>query len=428
MELTPNQLVNLTIGRQAKVIEELGRGGQGIVYRVELDGNEWALKWYLKSYLDSMSNPKTFYDNLANNICKGAPNDSFLWPEFLTEMENDSFGYLMKLRPKEYYEFSHFMLANVQFKSFAVAVTAGIKICESFAELHMRGCSYQDINAKNFFINPSNGDVLICDNDNVMPQGESSGIGGMMGYVAPEVVLGKSKPDKYSDRFSLAIVLFILLYGNHPFQGAKYCGCACLTGANERRIYGSDIVFMFDKDDTSNRPVRGVHTNVIRRWPLLPKILKDTFIREFSKECIDNPLKRMVDMEWVKLLQNVLDMVVECPHCHKKIYAESEENLQCRACNKNYKLAGKIQYAGRNILLTPGTTFNLEGNGASVDGRVIETSGTFKYQIKNESNNDWLVSTPSGRLNTVSTGMSMPIKTGLKMSINGINADVLSFE
>lgn len=37
--------------------------------------------------------------------------------------------------------------------------------------LHRHGYSYQDLNDGNFFINPESGDVLICDNDNVMPQG-----------------------------------------------------------------------------------------------------------------------------------------------------------------------------------------------------------------------------------------------------------------
>ena len=47
MELQNGTKVNLTIGSQATVIKELGRGGQGIVYLVDLDGQQMALKWYL---------------------------------------------------------------------------------------------------------------------------------------------------------------------------------------------------------------------------------------------------------------------------------------------------------------------------------------------------------------------------------------------
>lgn len=37
-ELSPNTIIELTNGKQCRVIEELGRGGQGIVYKVEYEG------------------------------------------------------------------------------------------------------------------------------------------------------------------------------------------------------------------------------------------------------------------------------------------------------------------------------------------------------------------------------------------------------
>ena len=45
IELKPGSKVDLTIGGQATVIKELGRGGQGIVYLVDLCGQKMALKW-----------------------------------------------------------------------------------------------------------------------------------------------------------------------------------------------------------------------------------------------------------------------------------------------------------------------------------------------------------------------------------------------
>ena len=48
-ELKTGDKVNITNGVQAKIIKELGRGGQGIVYLVDLGGKQMALKWYLKA-------------------------------------------------------------------------------------------------------------------------------------------------------------------------------------------------------------------------------------------------------------------------------------------------------------------------------------------------------------------------------------------
>ena len=61
--------------------------------------------------------------------------------------------------------------------------------------------SYQDLNDGNFFIDVSNGDILICDNDNVTPDGmkNAGNIGGKPGYMAPEIVCGKSHPNSLTD-------------------------------------------------------------------------------------------------------------------------------------------------------------------------------------------------------------------------------------
>ena len=43
--------VQLRSGGFVVVQEKLGEGGQGAVYKVTLDGKEYALKWYLPIYL-----------------------------------------------------------------------------------------------------------------------------------------------------------------------------------------------------------------------------------------------------------------------------------------------------------------------------------------------------------------------------------------
>ena len=63
--LKVNQSIRLINGSTAVVQKELGRGGQGIVYLVEISGKKMALKWYLK-------HPgQAFYKNLGNDIPVG---------------------------------------------------------------------------------------------------------------------------------------------------------------------------------------------------------------------------------------------------------------------------------------------------------------------------------------------------------------------
>lgn len=74
--LKEGQVINTADFKTVKILRaskdkvELGRGGQGIVYKVAYDGKEMALKWYFKS---KMKNPQMFYNNIKNNISIGRP-------------------------------------------------------------------------------------------------------------------------------------------------------------------------------------------------------------------------------------------------------------------------------------------------------------------------------------------------------------------
>ena len=407
-ELSKNSIVSLVGGETATIIKELGRGGQGIVYLVEVCGEKKALKWYLNAPDDK------FYRNLDQNIASGAPSDAFLWPEYLTEKQQGSYGYIMKLRPQNYYEFGNFLLAKVSFKSFTAMLSAAMKICDGFMMLHRFGYSYQDLNDGNFFIDPQTGDVLICDNDNVMPQGEKSGIMGKARYMAPEIVAG-GIPDKYSDRFSLSVILFMLFYANHPFEGAKVVACPCMTEAFEKKFYGSEALFIYDPTDKSNLPVRGIHQNVIRRWPVFPQMLRDAFIEEFSKEKLQDPSTRMIEQNWKKIISSVRDCLVVCQHCAEETFVNvSDSTDKCMNCGKDVDLSKRLVINNRSLPLTQNTYIYIDEDNTP-DGVVTTDSNGFML-IKNISTETWTVETPSGKIKTVAPNEILPVKEGLKIT------------
>lgn len=407
-ELSKNSIVSLVGGGTATIVKELGRGGQGIVYLVEVCGEKKALKWYLNAPDDK------FYRNLEHNITSGAPSDAFLWPEYLTEKQQGSYGYIMKLRPQNYYEFGNFLLAKVSFKSFTAMLSAAMRICDGFMMLHRFGYSYQDLNDGNFFIDPQTGDVLICDNDNVMPQGEKSGIMGKARYMAPEIVAG-GIPDKYSDRFSLSVILFMLFYANHPFEGAKVVACPCMTESFEKRFYGSEALFIYDPTDKSNLPVRGIHQNVIRRWPVFPQLLRDTFIEEFSKEKLQNPSSRMIEQNWKKIISTVRDSLVVCRHCAEETFVNiSNTTDKCMNCGKDVDLSKRLVINNRSLPLINKTAIYIDEDNTP-DGVVTTDSNGFML-IKNVSSETWTVETPSGKIKTVAPNEILPVKEGLKIT------------
>ena len=108
----------------------------------------------------------------------------------------------------------------------------------------------------NKFYWATNGDVLICDNDNVAPYKENLGIQGKPRYMAPEIVTLEKKPDSFSDRFSLAVILFLLMFKSHPLMG-KADNNKTDPVKNEMNLYCKNPVFIFDpKDEFYNNQKR----------------------------------------------------------------------------------------------------------------------------------------------------------------------------
>jgi serine/threonine protein kinase len=367
-----------------------------------------ALKWYITPP------DEKFYKNLERNIRQGAPSDAFIWPEYLTLQENGSYGYIMKLRPNDYFEFGNYLLARKNFKSFNAMMAAAMKICNGFMMLHRFGYSYQDLNDGNFFIRPTDGDVLICDNDNVMPQGEKSGIMGKARYMAPEIVAG-GIPDKRSDRFSLSVILFMLFYANHPFEGARVVACPCMTESFERKFYGSEAIFVYDPTNNTNRPVRGIHQNVIRRWPVFPSILRETFEREFSQEYLQNPEKRMIEQNWEKIISQVRDQLVICPTCQEETFVETNGSRgKCVNRGCTIDISKRLLINNRSLPLTDKTEIYIDND--NTPDAVVSKDANGVLLIKNISPDKWTVETPSGKVKTVEPQDIMPVKEGLKIT------------
>lgn len=339
-ELLVNGSVLHTCNGAAVTIRRLlGEGGQGWVYEVDYNGEAKALKWYKPTGLGQ--NPQAFYENIQQNVLKGAPSKEFLWPQDITGWQDGSFGYIMDLRPAGYYELTQFLLCKIKFPSFKTVVDAALKIVSAFRILHNQGYSYQDLNDGNFFINPNNGDVLICDNDNVAPEGMQTGILGKPRYVAPEIVLGKGKPNSLSDRFSMSLILYMLLCMNHPLEGRRYL-IPAMTEEVKQKLYGSEPLFMMDSDDDRNGPHPQVHRNSIMMWKCLPDYMRKVFLTAFSQKALQNPAARPKEIEWLNALTRFRSNIVPCS-CGNEVFVPNGNSCKCDSCGRTLSISYRLE-------------------------------------------------------------------------------------
>ena len=205
-------------------------------------------------------------------------------------------------------------LADIESKrvphpGYGVMTEAGRQLAECFRELHIAGYCYRDISKKNFWLSLETGDVVICDNDNIIVDKLCLGnIKGTTPFMAPEVVLNTAKPSTVTDQHSLAVLLFCLLCGGHPLQGKMEYDIKILDQITSRNLYGLKPVFIFDPKDRSNRPpdVAG-YRHVAKHWKVLPAHMRNLFTKAFTSG-LSNPASRVTDIEWKNALAQMLNL------------------------------------------------------------------------------------------------------------------------
>lgn len=427
--------IAISSGGEAEVLEEFGAGGQGTVYKVEYQGKFYALKWYHPGVFKGKEG--LFYQNIVNNISQGAPTEAFLWPKAITKAYDGQFGYLMGIRPDGYEELTSFFVGGaknkqVRFRSFRAICNAAIQIIDAFRELHNKGYSYQDINNGNFFIRPDTGDVLICDNDNVSPFGTNLGIMGKQRWMAPEIVTGQNDPDKNSDRFSLAVVLFRLLFINHPLEG-KYSTPPCMTKELEKKYYGTSPVFVYDPVNTCNRPIPGTDHNLKTFWKIYPDYIKDTFIRAFSNEVMMKKKPRVLEKEWMDLFIRLRSEIGECPYCHQEMFYtfRGEHEVSCMECEKKVKFGNAVKIKGTIFPIHKGlkiSLWSIDSSQENIEDQVAEVVAKpdkpALLGFRNLSQKTWVVELPDKTQRPLAPGEVVPVRTGFVIHFLGGGNDI----
>lgn len=288
--------------RSCRVEGFLGGGGQGEVYRASVLGNQLALKWYFPHTATEQQ-----WESLWKLIQSGPPggSDCFLWPvELVTAVGVPGFGYLMRLREPRFNSILDLMNGRID-PPFRVLVTAGLKLAESFFLLHGAGLCYRDISFGNAFFDAQTGEVLVCDNDNVAPnRSTAGGVLGTPDFMAPEIVRGDAIPDRQTDLYSLAVLLFYLFHVHHPLYGKRLLNIKILDLPARTMLCGTKPLFIFSQKDSANEAVNDPEagTNALRYWPMYPQFLRDTFTKSFTDGLNDPQHGRVREGEWLDVL------------------------------------------------------------------------------------------------------------------------------
>ena len=287
------------------------------------------------------------------------------------------------------------------------------------------GAKYQDISFGNLFFNPDNGDVLICDNDNVsFDNSKPGGVLGTPGFMAPEIVRGEKRPSKDTDRYSLSVLLFYLFMVNHPLEGKLEASIRCMDMAARVKLYGTDPVFIFDPNNKTNRPVKGIHDNATIYWPLYPEKLRQMFTRAFTVG-LNKPSKRITEPEWMTLFSNMMSGMLQCS-CGAQLFYDEDLEAKgvahtCWNCGKTVQVPNKIIIGKNRVLLNQNTKllhhhvyddFDMD----TVVGSVVQNpKNPALWGIRNEDKVNWTYQKADGTQIPVAPGKTAGIAKGVKI-------------
>jgi len=218
--LTPSEdfTPGSTFAERYQIIEELGQGGMGTVYKA-LDttiNEKVALKLIKPEIASNKHTIERFQNELKyarkvshKNVCR----------MYHLSKENDSHYIVMEYIPGENLKSMIRMTKQLSMKT---AVSIAKQVCEGLAEAHRLGVVHRDLKPSNIMIDKG-GIARIMDFGiaRSLQTDGMTGPGVMVGtpeYMSPEQVEGR-KADQRSDIYSLGIILYEMVAGKVPFVG-----------------------------------------------------------------------------------------------------------------------------------------------------------------------------------------------------------------
>lgn len=313
-------------GEPIKIVKYIASGGEGSVYEVEYKGEKKAFKYFTRVGKWH----EKIYDNLKSNIDIENIDDVFIWPEAITKKPSDfedsgnnCFGYVMRLIPREFVSLSNCLVNRGLFFTIKKRLEVCLSIINAFEALRLLGLRTNYFDDGSIFINIESSEILIFEPEKISANRQNLRIAYAPRYIAPEMITDDAKSSVYTTRYSVAVILFMLIFETHPLEGKKWL-IPCLTYKDAQNLYGYNPVFIADPKDDSNKPDEDIHREFILMWKKIPEYFKKFFIDVFNSERLHNPRKRLPLKTYRTIFEKYLNDIDNC-NCKTLFY----RNLEC---------------------------------------------------------------------------------------------------
>src|SRR5262245_34570162 len=203
------------------IFQELGRGGMGRVFRAheEIGGREAAIKILAGELAQDVGFLQRFQREIDTLSALEHPG---IVRFYESGFENGMYFYAMEYVDGQSLE--DLLQQRGRF-SWEEVLDITAQVCSALKHVHDHGIIHRDIKPPNL-LRTADGKIKVTDFGiaKIFAGGQLTATGGVVGtaeYLSPEQAAGKPVTKK-SDLYSLGVVLYSLLTGRLPFEGATF--------------------------------------------------------------------------------------------------------------------------------------------------------------------------------------------------------------
>lgn len=423
------------------------RGGEGSIF-FSFDG-QYVVKIYHRPSPDKQKLLQHVLD-LGRNL--GEDEQFLAWPLGIVDRLNNQpgVGVVTKRVPSSHvplYKLIYSPLEAVEQFRQGRSWLEYLKIARGTAAavrtIHGKGMAHADVHLKNFLSNPISGEVVLIDLDGLVVKGFlPPQVKGMPGFIAPEVMMGKSRPEELTDRHSLAVLVLWILLLRNVMQTQK-----CYDPDDEKHDdelgYGQYTCFSENPNDRRNWIPR-IGTPLFRNGALSFRSLTPK-LQELAERALiqglHEPPKRPQVVEWERALAEAYDVLISCPTCRQSFFypywLQPPPRRQCPFCGAGVRppfpavvelmeaRAKGVHVPARPVLFyhglplfaditEPGRLPPFTRRGVPIVGQTAWDSKEGVHRLINTGDTPWQI--VAGGSGAVGRGASVALRWGLLLS------------
>ncbi len=336
------------------------------LYRVRYAGEEKVFTRLLNCDDDK----KNFYETLAAQ--KILPTQTN-WPiAFCDDKENDIFGFICDPIPEDYTTLSSLLFDRVSIYNPKQEIDVCLSLATVFGKLAEKGYFISSLSEDDVAFNINNGNVYLNIFQNISAKNKSKNFPSVR-FIPPEYSLDNAiTACAVNSRYILASLMFIIFFRYHPLDGASVVNKPFLSNQEMFSHYIQNPVFMFDLQNTSNRPSKYIQPQLQKKWDSFPEYIKELFSSSFSQNSKKDPSSRPDELTWITSLAKFRSCFFMCA-CGNTVTLSDEGTADCLYCGKKFNLPYKLQFTKYTVPV-------------SAKARVYRCQVTDDFDISNATN------------------------------------------